>query len=628
MTDGTAHRTRDRLPIRTWSRGYDRRSFVADLLAGLVIAALAVPQALGYAGLARVPVEVGLYAIPLALVAYAVLGTSRQLVVGPVSTVSVLSGSLIIGMGAEPGSARAVALTGALAIASGLLLMAFGLLRLGWSAEFLSKPIITGFVFGLVIVIVISEVPKLLGQLSTATQTYARLGEIVTSLDEVDPVTALLSVASLAVLFLGARFAPAVPWGLVVLLAGITASQLLDLSEHGVAVVGPVPSGLPDIGLAAVGADDLLPVVTGGLALAMVGLAEGLSAARLFGARGGYRVDTDQELVAAGAANVGAGLIGGMGVAGSLSKTAAAERAGSRTQVTGLVTAVLALVVALVFAPQLAPLPVAVLSAIVVQAVWGLMDVPALRRYAQIRRNDFISAVLALTGVVLFGPLYGLLLAIFQSVLGLVYRSSRVHLEVMGKVKGEKAAWGGLSRHPERETVDQILVLRLDNPLFWVNSTLVHDEVLAAVARHPDTRIVVLDLEATPQLDTTSVDALTGMLSALRGRGIDLYLVRLLKRSRTVLERSGFFDLLGEGRVWHSISQAVREAKAANKAARKAERLAAEGAGELPEPEEVEEEPAEASLGEERLAVDNEPVDAEDEPPLARLRWFGRRPRS
>jgi MFS superfamily sulfate permease-like transporter len=251
------------------------------------------------------------------------------------------------------------------------------------------------------------------------------------------------------------------------------------------------------------------------------------------------------------------------------------------------------------------------------------MDVPAMRRYAEIRRNDFYSATLALVGVVLFGPLYGLLLAIAQSVLGLIYRSSRVHLEVMGKVPDEKAAWGGVRHHPERRSVGSILVLRLDNPLFWVNSAVVHDEVLAAVAANPETRVVILDLEATPQLDTTSADALETMLRALRDAGVDLYLVRVLRRSRTVLTRSGFLDLLGEGHVWHSISQGVREAKSSIKADRKAASLVETDVDDS----DIDVEAALNDVDEsERIIRGNGDVDeSEDEPPGPRLWW---RPRA
>jgi MFS superfamily sulfate permease-like transporter len=437
-----------------------------------------------------------------------------------------------------------------------------GMLKLGWAAEFMSRPIVTGFVFGLVLLIILGEIPSLLGMPPEQGDVIARAWSIFTSLGEITPLTAVVGVTALTVLFVGARVAPRVPWGLLVLVIAILVSGALDLAGRGVTTVGSVPTGFPGLGLPAVGAADLGPLVTGGLAIALVGLAEGLSAARLLAARGGYTVDTDQELIATGAANLGSGLSGGMGVAGSLSKTAAAERAGSRTQITGVGAAIIVLVALIALAGALSDLPKTVLSAIVIQAVWGLMDVSALRRYKQIRRNDFTSSVAALIGVLIFGPLYGLLAAIMLAVLGLVYRSSRIDLEIMGKVPDEKAAWGSIRDHPERMTYDGVMVLRLDAPLFWANATQIADGVLAQVDEsQEDIKAVLLDLEATSQLDTTSVDALERIRDRLESRDVELYLVRVFYQARQVLNRSGFVTSLGEGRMWHSISAGVRAAR-------------------------------------------------------------------
>ena len=549
-----------RLPVVGWIKTYPIRYLGPDLLAGLVVAALAMPQSLGYAAIAGVPVLVGLYSIPLALIAYALFGSSPRLVVGPVSTVSVLSGSLVADLsGGDPD--RAVAMTSALALSAGVGLIIGGLLKLGWAAEFMSRPIVTGFVFGLVLLIILGEIPSLLGMPPEQGDVIARAWSIFTSLGEITPLTALVGLGALTVLFVGAKLAPRVPWGLVVLIVAIVGSGAWSLSERGVATVGEVPTGFPPFGLPGVGLADLGPIVTGGLALGLVGLAEGLSAARLLAARGNYTVDTDQELIATGAANLGSGLSGGMGVAGSLSKTAAAERAGSRTQITGVGTALIVMVAIVSLAGALSNLPKAVLSAIVIQAVWGLMDVAALRRYRQIRRNDFTSSTAALIGVLLFGPLYGLLAAIGLAVLGLVYRSSRIDLEIMGKVPDEKAAWGSIRDHPERRTYDGILVIRLDSPLFWANATQIADGVLAEVEQQDDVQAVLLDLEATSQLDTTSVDALERIRDRLATKGVELYLVRVFYMARQVLNRSGFVESLGEGRMWHSISAGVRAAR-------------------------------------------------------------------
>ncbi len=561
LSDPLRSRVRRLVPAIAWLRQYDRRQLRPDLLAGGVVAALAVPQALGYAAIAGVPVVVGLYAVPVALIAYAVFGTSRQLVVGPVSTVSVMSGSLVAAL--HPADvAQAVLFTTAAALWAGIVLIVAAQLRIGWVAEFLSKPIVTGFVLGLTLLVILGELPGLLGITVRVSDVLGRITALASGVDQVDPLTVTVGLAALAVLFIGARLAPHVPWSLIVLVAGLATSAAFDLAARGVVVVGSVPAGLSGFGLPLVPVDRLVDVAFAGAALAFVGLAEGLSAARLFAVKGGYRVETDQELFAAGAANLTSGLAGGLAVAGSLSKTAAADRAGGRSQVTGVAAAALSLVVIVFFAPMLAGLPKAVLSAIVVHAVWSLIDVPAFRRYRASRRIDLVAACVAAVGVLLTGPLLGLLMAVAMSILALVYRSSRVTVDVMGKVPGEKAAWGALENHAERITLPGVLVLRLNEPLFWVNAARVHDQVLALADAYPDTKALLLDLECTDQLEITSSDMLAILLDRLHERGIDLYLVRVRFRVRAVLQRTGVRERLGEDHLWHSISQGVRCARA------------------------------------------------------------------
>jgi high affinity sulfate transporter 1 len=563
--DSASRDWRGYLPVLRWAPSYQRAWWKGDVAAGLVVAALAVPQALGYAAIAGVPVEVGLYAVPTALLAYAVFGTSPQLVVGPVSTVSILSGSLVKVL-APDDEAQAIAYTVGLALGAGLVLVLAGLLRIGWVAEFLSKPIVTGFVFGLTVIVIIGEIPKMVGVSVPSGTVFTKLGALFTSIGTMNGLTMAISIASLAVLFgLGARW-PKVPWSLLLLVVAILVSEAAGLADRGVAVVGEVPGGLPLPGLPAIPLADLGRVLVYGGALALVGIAEGLSAARLFAVKGRYRVDADQELVATGAANLAAGLFGGLGVAGSLSKTAAAEGAGARSQVAGVTTALAALLVVLVLAPALSALPLAVLAAVVVKAVWGLMDRRALQRYREVRRLDFVAAMTALIATLLFGPLTGLGIAIGLSVLGLVYRSSVVRIEAMGRIAGEKAAWGSLRHHPERRVVPGIVVLRLDAPMFWVNALACQDGMLAAVldeeARTGEaTTVVVIDLEGTNALDTTSADSLAELVNAMHDRGTDVYLARVRFQVRTLLRRSGVMALVGEDHVWHSISQAVRQAR-------------------------------------------------------------------
>ncbi len=549
------------VPILQWLPEYPRSRLRGDILAGAVVAALMVPQSLGYARIAGVPVQIGLYAVPLALLAYAALGSSPQLIVGPASTVAIVSGSLVADI-ARDNPQDAVAITSALAIATGIVLAAIGLLRVAWLAEFLSRPIVTGFVFGLTVTIIIGELPTLLGIAKPPGDLIGVLVRTIRSIDEAHLQTAIIGAVALVLLFGGRRYRPAAPWGLLTLVIGVAASQLFDLEGRGVAVVGDVPAGLPPIGLPLIDRLDLGAVVVGGMSLALVALAEGLAATRLFATRGGYRVETERELVGMGAANVASGLSGGLAVAGSLSKTAAAERAGGSSQITGITAAVVVIAVLIAFTRFFAQLPLAVLSAIVVAAVWGLMDVAALRRYRTVRTADFVAAAVGAASVVLFGPLYGLGIAIVVSLLAIIYRSSSPRIEVLGKISDEKAAWGRVRGHPDRRPVEGVVVVRLDSPLFWANATAIEDRLLAEVEKWPETLAMVLDLEATSQLDTTSADILRHLADELEKREISLYLARVLHRVEHVLERSGFVDVVGqESHFWHSISQAVRAAR-------------------------------------------------------------------
>ncbi|MGB7818309.1 MAG: SulP family inorganic anion transporter [Ornithinibacter sp.] len=574
------HLPRPGLPIGLrLLRDYSGRHLPADLLAGLLVAALAVPQSLGYAVLAGVPVQVGLYTLPPALLAYALFGASRLLFVGPVSTVSVLSGSLVRAL-AGGDTDIAVQLTSALAITAGVVLVVVGLLRLGWVAQFLSEPIITGFVSGLVVLIVIGELPVLAGLATPTGGLLERLLALARGVPDAHLLTLGVGTLALAVLFLGQRLAPRVPWSLVVLVGGIVASGRLDLAGRDVTVVGAVPTGIPLPSIPVVDPALWGGIVTGGIAIAAVGIAEGLAAVRTFTSGGPIDAERDnREFVAHGAADLASGVFGGMGVGGSLSKTAANRQAGAFTQVSNVAAAAVVLVFIAVAAGLLADLPRAVLSAIVINAVWGLVRPEEFRRYAAVRRNDFIAAAVAFVGVLAFGPINGLLLAVAQSLMGLVYRSMQVDVDEMGRVAGEKAAWGSVGNDPDRRTFDGVVVLRPDGPLFWANATHVVQNVQASALARAPLDAVVLDLEATNQMDTTTADRLAGLLAGLRAEGIDLYLVRVFGNVRDVLTRSGFVDELGPHHMWHSIAAGVKHARlsARDRAQRQADDDAEEG---------------------------------------------------
>lgn len=549
------------IPALRWLPRYRREFVRGDLLAGLAVASVAIPTAMGYSTVADVPVQVGLYALPAALILYAIFGSSRQVSIGPTSTVAIMSGAIVFGLVGGSDPARAMALSAAVAIASGLLLALAGALRLGWITDFISRPVITGFTIGLSIVVIFGELPHLLGIHTTTSQFVPRLWETLRQLPEIKWATVALGILALAVVFIGPRIAPVVPWSLILMLLGILGASVFHPGAEHIEVLGQVPSGLPVPGIPLISTSDIPQVALGGLAVAIAGVGEGLSAARVFAAKGNYRINSDQEFLGTGLANVGSGFSGGMAVTGSLSRTATAALSGGRTQVTGLIAAACVLVVLVAFTGMLADVPRVVLSAIVIASVWPLLAWGVLRHYWRIRRNDFIAALTGLVGVLLFGPLYGLLAAVAISVLGLTFRSSRVTIDALGKIPGEKAGWGAVQEHTDRTMTEGVLVLRVNAPLFWANAARIHDLVLSFADDYPDIEVLVLDLEATSQLDSTAVDALHSLLDQVRAAGVDIYIARLHYSAREVLDRSGFTELLGEGHMWHSISQTVRAAK-------------------------------------------------------------------
>lgn len=547
-------------PISAWLPHYRRSWLGADAVAGLAVAAVAIPTAMGYSAVALVPVQVGLYALPAALFFYAIFGSSRQVAIGPTSTAALMSGAVIAGAG-PTSPQQAIALTAGVAVAAGAWLALFGLLRLGWVTDFISRPVIVGFSFGLGLTVLAGELPHLLGLPPEGPHFVQRVSTTVQNIGQTNVITLAIGAAALVVLFAGQLTLPRIPWALVVMAASVVATQFWTASDHGVEVLSSVPAGLPPITVPDLQAADVGRVLLGGLAVAVSAVGEGLSAARIFARTGGYRVNADSEFLGTGMANIGAGLTGGMSVCGSLSRTGTAVTSGAKTQISGLVAAVVTLVFLLTMTSLLDGVPRVVLSAIVVVSVWFLLDLSTIRYYKRVRNNDFVAALTGLAGVLLFGPLYGLLAAVAISLLGLAYRSSRVHIDPLGKIPGEKAGWGAIVDHPERLAPPGVLVLRLDAPLFWANCEATHETILAMVDGRADLRALVLDLEATGQMDSTTVDMLTALMTELRAMDVHLFIARLHYPARVVLDKAGFTEELGEGRMWHSISQTVKAAK-------------------------------------------------------------------
>ncbi|WP_280348391.1 SulP family inorganic anion transporter [Nocardia neocaledoniensis] len=521
------------VPIFESLRGYQRGWIRPDVLAGLTVWAVLVPEGLAYASIAGVPPVVGLYAAVPSLVLYALAGSSRHLIVAPMSATAALSAAIIAPLaGADSG--RYLALSTALAIATGLVGLLAGLIRLGFIAAFISEPVLKGFIVGLALTIVIGQVPKLLGvgkhEGNFFEQTWGVLGE----LGETHWRTLLIGLVSLAVVLGVRRWLPLVPGSLLAVLLGILAVWIFGLDDKGVAIVGHIDAGLPALGPpSGVGFHDYLDLLGPACGVLLIGFAEGLGAAKTYAAKAGYAIDPNRELLGLGAANLGSGLASGMVVNGSLSKTAVNGGAGAKTQLSGLVVAALTLLTLLFLTGLFEKLPEATLAAVVIAAVIELVDVSALRRlyrvwsqllgsiYGRAARADFLGAMAALLGVLLFDTLPGLLIGIGVATLLLVYRASQPHVAALAK---SGSLWVDQVRHPDLSTRPDLLVVRVESGLFFANADYVRERIEALCTEQ--TRIVVLDAETSPTLDVTAVSALLALRKDLAQRRVDFRIAR------------------------------------------------------------------------------------------------------
>jgi high affinity sulfate transporter 1 len=524
-----------RLPVFTWLPGYDRGWLRGDLVAGLTVWAVLVPEALAYATIAGVSPVVGLYAAPGALVLYAAFGSSRHLVVGPMAATAALSAAAV-GDLAAGGSDEFLQLTITLGLVVGILALAAGVCRLGFLASFISEPVLKGFIIGLALTIIVGQLPKLFGVPKGEGDFFEQLWDFLSELGDTSGLTLLVGLLSLAiVLGLRAR-APAVPGSLVAVAVGILVVRLFDLDGHGVEIVGSIESGLPSLGLPDTGLSDYLDIAPAAVGVMLIGFAEGLGAAKNYAAKEHYEIDANRELIGLGASNLGSGLASGMVVNGSLSKTAVNASAGAKSQVAGLVVAGLTIVTLLVLTGLFEELPEATLAAIVIAALVELVDVRSLvalyrfhvrgagRVLSVAARPDFVAAVATLLGVLVFDTLPGLFIGVVVSILLLVYRASRPHVAVLGKVPGTRTQWSDVERHPENEPVPGIVVLRPESGLWFANADVVRDSIRAHAGG--GTRAIVLDAETVPAIDVTAVGMLVQLAEDLRRDGVELVLAR------------------------------------------------------------------------------------------------------
>ena len=556
--DATAAGLSRFVPIAAWLPRYDRSWLRWDVVAGLTVWAIVVPESIAYAVIAGVPVEYGLYAVPLALLGYVVFGGCRQLFVGPSATVASVSAvALGDAAGSSPSAGQAVVLSAALALMVGVIYVLLGLARMGFVARFFAKPVLDGFIVGLGLFIAVGQLPHLVGIEKPEGNTVHIFVTTLRDIGSWEWTTVAVGIVSLAALFAFARFAPKAPGALIVVAASIIAVRAFDLTSHGVQIVGEVPTGFHFASWSEISWDQLRDLLPGALAVILVGFAQSVAIAKAYGAKNGYRVDANQELIGYGAANIGAGVLQGFTVTGSLSKSAAAEEAGGKSPVLLAITSALTVVTILFLAGLFRNLAEATLAAVVIHAVSGMIDFPKLARLWRTHRDEFVLAAGALLGVIVFDILPGVVIGVALSFALLIRRLDHPYVALLGRSR-DGTRFEDLTAHEDATAVPGALIYRFESPLVFANAEIFSDGVLGAVAEaDPAPEAVILDFESVPDIDSTGDDALIELQGTLQDQHIRLLVVRAMSDVRELMSRDGAMDAIGADNVYPTVREAV-----------------------------------------------------------------------
>ena len=559
------------LPILSWLPGYERSWLRLDIIAGLTLWGLVVPEAMAYAGIAGLPPQAGLYTLLAALLVYALLGTSRHLVVQATSATAALLASAVAAAlvataattASDPETYQAYA--SAFVLVTGIVFLAAGLARLGFITQFLSKPVMDGFVVGLAFFVVVGQLNKFFGVAKPEGNTVEKLLGIIKELPQANWVTFAIGTIALALLFLLPRWNKKFPAGLVVLFGSIGLSAALDLhGKYGVEIVGTLPQGLPSLTFPRAPFVTYLAMVLPAIGVLLVAYSEALGVAHEFAEKHGYEVNADQELNAHAVANLLSALFGGMLAGGSMSASAVKEGAGARTQVANLITWVVTIITVLFLTPLFTTLPEAVLGALIIHAVWHIIASRKLQKIRHESRVEVWFGVLALVGVLLIDVLQGMIIGVVASLLFVIYKTSRPYVASLGRVPGVPGAYSDLKRHPESTPVPGVLIVRLDAQLYYANALMVKDRVKAMIEEMASpVRAVVFDSSSWDQIDVTSTEVIKGLVKELHLKGIEVYLAEV---HAPVLEhgrKTSLLESIGEDHVFPTVDLAVRAIEAA-----------------------------------------------------------------
>ena len=545
------------LPVLVWLPAYRREWLAPDFLAGLAVWAVMVPEGMAYAGIVGVPPITGLYTIVPPLIAYALLGSSRLLVVGPDTATGLIS-ALTVGALVAQGTADFNTLTSTLAILIGAFFLLFGALRMGWVAAFIPTPVMRGFIEGLVCVTIIGQVPHLLGINGTSGNFFTKLWFVLQHLSDASLAPVLTGLLSLVAMQLLRRLAPRVPAALVVAVVATILVGLLGGEVAGVSVVGDLPSGLPHLVLPNLDPAILYELAPGALAIVLVGYAEALGGAKAAAMQSGGDIDPNQELIAHGPANILSGLFGGFLVVGSLSKTSVAMAAGARTQVANLIAAVFCFLTLVLLTPLFRGMPHPALGAIVIAAMLHLSKPGYLRDLFARSRWEFGLAVVVIVGELTLGVLQGIALGVALSLLMLIYESSHPRGAVLGQLPGQEA-YRDVELHPEAITFPGLLIIRPGGDIFFASASHLHEWFKAALASsHPPAKHVLVDVGSVNFIDTTGCDAVLNTIKELQSQNVTVAFARVRDQIREKMRVAGIETVVGSTNFYERVTDGVR----------------------------------------------------------------------
>lgn len=544
------------LPILSWIPAYRREWLVSDVFAGLALWAVMVPEGMAYAGIVGVPPIMGLYTIVPALIAYALLGTSRQLVVGPDTATGLIS-ALTVAAVAVQGTAEYNALTSTLAILIGFFFLLFGAMRMGWVAAFVSTPVMRGFIEGLVYVTIIGQVPHLIGIEGVSGNFFTKVWNVLQHLSDASFAPVLTGLLSLAAMQLLRPFAPRVPAALIVMIVSTASIGLLGGEAAGVHVAGHVPSGLPHLVVPSFDIAILQALAPGALAIVLVGYAESLGAAKAAAIESGGDIDPNQELVALGPANIASGLFGGFLVVGSLSKTSVAIAADARSQVANLVAAVFCLLTLIFLTPLFRNMPEPTLAAIVIAAMLHLTKPHYLRELFVRSRWSFMNAVIVIGAELTLGVMHGIALGVVLSLLVLIYVTSHPQGAVLGQLPGTEA-YRDVRRHPEAGTFPGLLIWRVGGDLFFASVGQMEAGLRSSLAEiRPPIKHVLLDMGSVNFIDVSACDELITFIKQLQSRDVTIAFARVRDTVRQDMQLAKIESVVGLADFYERVTDGV-----------------------------------------------------------------------